>query len=130
MSHEAVFSTCQMPCRLGLPSGMRGKASGCAAAAIGTARRTVTAIAYRISQTPLLIRAHPRRGIRICLLENGCNPELRVVLALFGQTCAVAEIEQVRPNRSSLIILVSVARKFRINFMRKQRDQPWPSQFC
>src|SRR5436309_2495346 len=73
MSQAAVLSTCQIPCRLGLPSGVRDKPGACwaggwaacwaggrAAASIGTTRRTAVASANakpcRISRTSFLLR--------------------------------------------------------------------------
>src|SRR5712691_12469445 len=40
MSHAAVFRICQMPCRLGVPSGVRGGADTCAVAGVAASERS------------------------------------------------------------------------------------------
>src|SRR5262249_19253852 len=66
-SQAAVFSTCQMPCRLGLLSDVRGVAGPCAATRVAGKQRnaasTTLADPYRIREPPWCSDANSSTGV-------------------------------------------------------------------
>src|SRR5262245_27451969 len=108
MSHAALLRTCQMPWRLGLPSGVRDGADTCATAGVAAITRSaaIVARANRRCIGSLLVERGRIVAPRVCLhctlrnpYDSGQSRDASMRADLIGLVVSVAAIAGVGETR-------------------------------